>query len=290
MPTETVYGLAGNAYKENIIKKIFKIKKRPKCKPIIIHDHSIESIKKYVKEFPEKALKLAKHFWPGPLTILLKKKSIIPDVITGGLPYIGVRIPNHKKVLKILSNLDFPVTMTSANISGSISPTTAEHVKKNIGNKISYILNGNKCEIGIESTIIGISKNKIPKIYRIGSIKAEEIKKIIGSVKIIKEKKKLTDNYSIKTPFIIGNIRELIKKNRKRKIGIFSFNKKYKNIKNQKMLSKKSNLNEAAKNFFYNLKELDEVKNDIIIASYVPNIGIGKIINDKIKRLKSRKI
>jgi len=180
--------------------------------------------------------------------------------------------------------------MTSANISGSISPTTAEHVKKNIGNKISYILNGNKCEIGIESTIIGISKNKIPKIYRIGSIKAEEIKKIIGSVKIIKEKKKLTDNYSIKTPFIIGNIRELIKKNRKRKICIFSFNKKYKNIKNQKMLSKKSNLNEAAKNFFYNLKELDEVKNDIIIASYVPNIGIGKIINDKIKRLKSRKI
>jgi L-threonylcarbamoyladenylate synthase len=156
IPTETVYGLAGNAYNADAIAKIFKVKERPFFDPLIVHTSKVDRIKDFVKEIPDKAQELATKFWPGPLTLILNRKSIIPDLVTSGLNTVAVRIPNHAYTLKVLENLDFPVAAPSANPFGYVSPTKAEHVNEQLGDKIAYVLDGGDCKIGIESTIVSI--------------------------------------------------------------------------------------------------------------------------------------
>jgi len=169
IPTETVYGLAGNAFSEEAIAKIFKLKKRPLYNPLIVHIKSVDFLTKVAQEIPEVALVLAKAFWPGPLTLVLKKRSIIPDIVTAGKDTVAIRVPNHPMTSQLLNELDFPLAAPSANPFGSISPTTAHHVSHYFSEELDVILDGGTCERGIESTIIGF-ENDLPIVYRLGVI------------------------------------------------------------------------------------------------------------------------
>ncbi|MCS6796546.1 MAG: L-threonylcarbamoyladenylate synthase, partial [Raineya sp.] len=183
IPTETVYGLAGNAFSEEAVAQIFAVKNRPTFDPLIVHSDSLEKIKNFVSDFPEKAMILAQKFWAGSLTLLLPKKSIIPDLVTAGLPTVAVRIPKHPLTLQLLQRLDFPLAAPSANPFGYISPTTAHHVAEQLGEKIPLILDGGICSVGVESTIVGFEGDKAI-IYRLGGISVESIQETIGEVEV----------------------------------------------------------------------------------------------------------
>jgi L-threonylcarbamoyladenylate synthase len=288
IPTETVYGLAGNAFSENAVLKIFETKQRPSFDPLIVHTHSIEKIKDFVIDIPDLAFTLLSKFTPGPLTILLPKKSNIPDLVTSGLPRVAVRIPNHSISLDLLKHLDFPLAAPSANPFGYISPTKAKHVQDQLGDKIPYILDGGDSNIGLESTIIGFEEDKTI-IYRLGGLSVDEIQKVTGKVEIRMSSSSpaapgmLKSHYAPQKKLLIGNIPQLMKSNFN-KIGVLSFSDSY-NIKNEYILSQNGNINEAAKNLFSMLRSLDENSEvEIILAEYVPNIGLGLAINDRLKR------
>ena len=160
IPTETVYGLAGNAYSETAVEKIFALKNRPHFNPLIVHIKSAAVLTSVAKNIPLVALQLADAFWPGPLTLVLEKQEHIPDIVTGGKNTVGVRVPNHPIALELLEQLDFPLAAPSANPFGSISPTTAKHVADYFTDTLTIILDGGSCDKGIESTIIGFENGQ----------------------------------------------------------------------------------------------------------------------------------
>ncbi|MEM6726277.1 MAG: L-threonylcarbamoyladenylate synthase, partial [Bacteroidota bacterium] len=172
IPTETVYGLAANIFDADAILQIFALKQRPLFNPLIVHIHAFEQLDQFVTQVPAKARLLADAFWPGPLTLILPKQAIIPDLITAGKPTVAVRIPNHPVMLELLRRLPFPLAAPSANPSGGISPTTAKHVADYFSNQLKMVLDGGDCQKGIESTIIGFEGEQ-PIIYRLGSLSME---------------------------------------------------------------------------------------------------------------------
>lgn len=292
IPTETVYGLAANALNPEAVIQIFKIKQRPAFDPLIIHTNHIGRISDYVTNIPDKAYLLAEAFWPGPLTILLEKKTIIPDIVTSGLNRVAIRIPDHLLTLELLSKLPFPLAAPSANPFGYISPTTASHVNDQLGGSIPYILDGGSCEVGIESTIIGFEGDD-PYIYRLGGMSIEQIQKIIGPVTTKAHSTSnpsapgmLQSHYAPKKSVIIGDIDTLIQENKDKNFAILSFDKTYEGdfTFRQIVLSPGSSLEEAAKNLFTALRTLDKMPIDIIITDFLPDEGLGKAINDRLKR------
>lgn len=184
IPTETVYGLAANAYSEDAVKKIFDLKNRPNNNPLIVHIKSYDFLQNVALDIPDAAIKLAREFWPGPLTLVLKKQAHIPDLVTAAKETVAVRMPNHPMSIALLEKLDFPIAAPSANPFGSISPTSAEHVYHYFKDNLDLILDGGHCEKGIESTIIGFQNNEAI-LYRHGSISVEEIERVIGKIKIM---------------------------------------------------------------------------------------------------------
>ena len=293
IPTETVYGLAGNIFSEKAIDSIFKTKQRPLFNPLIVHIPSIDYLETIVARIPEKAKLLAEVFWPGPITLVLKKKEVIPDVITAGKDTVAVRIPNHPITLELLKQLDFPLAAPSANPFNRISPTSAEHVESYFKNDIKMVLDGGTCTSGIESTIIGF-ENDEPIIYRLGSTSIEDIENIVGSVEIKNKKNSvpnapgmLARHYAPNTKTIlVTDISDAIKQFQGKNIGTLAFENEIKNkaIKFQIVLSKTGNVSEAATNLYSALHQLDEQDLDIIIAERLPNHDIGKSINDRLQR------
>jgi L-threonylcarbamoyladenylate synthase len=291
LPTETVYGLAGNALREDAVIKIFTTKNRPAFDPLICHTNSIEKVQQWVQPIPGNILELASYFWPGPLTLLLKKKSIIPDLTTSGLDRVAFRIPNHTLALELLSNLDFPVAAPSANPFGYVSPTSAQHVYKQLGSKIPYILDGGSCSVGIESTIVGFEDEK-PIIYRLGGIPIELLENILGSVSIQLNQSSnplapgmLKSHYSPSKKVMIGNIVRLIRQNADKKFGILSFDKDYSSMTDYSLkLSGDGNINEAARNLFGHLRTMDDYPIEVILTELVPDEGLGRAINDRLIR------
>lgn len=179
LPTETVYGLAANAFDEKAIKKIFETKKRPFFDPLIVHISHLVQMKSVVKEFTDLPQFLAEKFWPGPLTMVLPKSLKISSTITSGLDSVGVRFPKHTMAQKIISSLGAPVAAPSANLFGKTSPTTAEHVRKEFGETV-FVADGGSCTVGLESTVVGFDENyQIVKIYRPGAITQEQIQKVL---------------------------------------------------------------------------------------------------------------
>ena len=295
IPTETVYGLAGNALDTNAILKIFKVKQRPFFDPLIVHTHSIEQIAQLTTHLPKQAQLLAQHFMPGALTLLLPKRPHIPDLVTSGLPRVAVRIPNHPLSLALLRSLDFPLAAPSANPFGYISPTTAQHVAKQLGDKIPYILDGGACTVGVESTIVGFEGEQTV-VYRLGGIAIDAIEAIVGNVKMAvisnsspQTAGQLDKHYSPITPILLGNLHKLIEANQHKKLGILSFTQAY-HIPNSInfVLSNKGSTDEAATKLFAALRYLDECKPDLIVAELVPNTGLGLAINDRLKRAASK--
>ena len=291
LPTETVYGLAGNAYNAEAITKIFTVKNRPTFDPLIVHTSSIERVQEFVKEIPEQAQLLAKHFMPGPLTLLLPKKEIISDLVTSGLGTVAVRIPNHPLALELLQNLDFPLAAPSANPFGYISPTSAYHVENQLGDKVKYILNGGECKVGIESSIIGFFDGEIV-VFRKGGLAIEEIEAIVGKVRIEeysssnpKAPGMLKSHYAPRTRLLLIDDCLLAELNTER-IGFLGFDKFDSNIpnENQLLLSPTGDLSEAAKNLFAYMRLLDVRGFDKIYTKLLPEKGLGRAINDRIKR------
>ncbi len=289
IPTETVYGLAGNALNADAVTKIFEVKNRPSFDPLIVHVASLHSVSHYADNFPLKALALAKQFWPGPLTLLFKKKNIIPDIVTSGLDSVGLRCPNHELTRSLLDKLDFPLAAPSANPFGYVSPTRPEHVNEQLGDKIAYILDGGVCKVGIESTIVGFVHDK-PTVFRLGGLSIEEIEKVVGSVDLSlnassnpKAPGQLKSHYAPGKRVRIGNIEELVQEVVLQRTAILSFQKDYK-VPHQFILSKTGNMPEAAKNLFLALRTLDKLPVDTILTEYVPADGLGNAINDRLRR------
>ena len=293
IPTETVYGLAGNAYNETALIQIFKLKNRPFYNPLIVHIKSASCINDVAIDIPKSAMILAEKFWPGSLTLILKKQPHISDLITAGKDTVAVRVPNHPLALALLDKLDFPLAAPSANPFGSISPTNADHVFNYFGEKLEVILDGGECEKGLESTIIGF-ENEQPILYRHGSISVEEIEKITGKISAITNSEKtpnapgmLSRHYAPNTDtYLTNNVIELIKFFNGKKIGILVFKNHIhdKAIFHKEILSKSGDLNEAAKNLYAAMHRLDKNNLDVIIAERLPDVGLGKTINDKLER------
>lgn len=296
IPTETVYGLAANAFNDLTIASVFKTKNRPTFDPLIVHTFHIEKISEFVTSVHPKLLKLAQIFWPGPLTLLLPKKNNISDLVTSGLDRVAVRVPNHSLTLQLLSQLNFPLAAPSANPFGYISPTTALHVQNQLGEKIPYILDGGACDVGIESTIVGEENGEII-IYRLGGLSIEAIKQVVGSVTIQlnqssnpKAPGQLKSHYAPLKPifltndFIINNVLP------KQKIGLLCFGEStptniFSVIKN---ISPSKNYEEAAVNLFSYLRQLDESDVDVIVCDLLPEENLGCAINDRLKRAASK--
>ena len=293
IPTETVYGLAANAFNEEAVKQIFEIKQRPFFNPLIVHIKSIDYLEVVAHNIPQIALELAKEFWPGALTLILPKRDIISSIVTGGKDTVGIRIPSHPIALELLNQLEFPLAAPSANPFGYISPTTSEHVKKQLGNKIPMILEGGSCEKGIESTIVGFENNQ-PILYRVGAISKETIEAFIGKIKV-KSKASVTPeapgmlskHYSPKTKLMVTDrISEYINENDIKNVGFLLFTAPSKLIptENYILVSKNKNIDEAAHNLYSAMHELDEKKFDVIIAEKFPEKGIGNSLNDRLYR------
>ena len=289
IPTETVYGLAGNALNEDAILKIYSTKNRPKFDPLIAHTNSVKKIEQWVKQMPEKAMELANAFWPGPLTMLLDKNELIPDLLTSGLSRVAFRIPNHPLTLDLLAQLDFPLAAPSANPFGFVSPTQAEHVNDQLGDKLQYILDGGPCQIGIESTIVGFDGEQVT-LYRLGGLSLEDIERVVGKVEVKLNKSSnpvapgmLKSHYSPGKPVIIGDISGEIARHSNQRIGVISFSKAYEADEMQ-ILSESGDLREAAKNVFRALRYMSKSDVDVILTETFPNEGLGRAINDRLQR------
>ena len=284
LPTETVYGLAGNAYSDKSVKKIFDLKRRPAINPLIVHFKNLTNLKKDAI-CNDSFIKLYKVLCPGPITFILKKntKSKISKIATAGKQTIAVRIPKHKTARKLLKMLNFPLAAPSANISSKLSPTCANDVVDEFGSKIKFILDGGQCKIGLESTIIDLT-NK-PTILRQGIITIEEIHKILKK-KIIVDKKPKT----IKSPGQLKlhyspGIPILMNKKYPKKDGAFiTFGKKFKGGKNHYNLSKNDNLKEAANNLYKTMRKIKKRNFKSITVCKIPDLGIGRAINDRLRK------
>lgn len=294
VPTETVYGLAANAYSPLAVEKIYTIKQRPYTKPLNIVIQKTADIYNITTSFPKIAQRLANTFWPGPLTLILPKTSSIPDIVTNKLPMVGIRVPSNK-ILRTLLQHTFPAPLVipSANITGHLSPTTAQQVQDTLGNQVPYILDGGPSPIGLESTIIGHLNQSQPTIFRLGTISIPQIEKVIGSVQYQPQTPPITDNrlatapHQIQTPLHLGNIPQLIANNSKKKIGVLSLNTPIDNIPphRQISLSPKGDLKEATQKLYTALHQLDQMQLDMIIAPIFPNSGLGHAINERLLRI-----
>lgn len=292
IPTETVYGLAGNALNVSAVTKIFKTKDRPEFDPLIVHVADIDHATQYVEKIPEAALTLVKHFWPGPLTLLVKKKQIIPDMVTSGLDTVGIRCPDHSFTHALLKELSFPLAAPSANPFGYVSPTRATHVSDQLGDKIPYILDGGECKVGLESTIVGFEGDQ-PTVYRLGGLSLEKINELIGPVIVQahstsnpKAPGQLKSHYAPRKKIIIGKMEELLQQYPALEAGLLTFQDDF-NSPFQFILSPSGNMEEAAKNLFTALRVFDAMPIDFILAEFVPDHGLGRAINDRLRRASS---
>ena len=291
IPTETVYGLAANGCNTAAVKKIYEAKNRPNSNPLILHFASSEKIHPYVLDFPQELLNLANKFWPGPLTILLKKSELVPNEITANQELVAVRVPNHPLLNAILSELDFPLAAPSANLYGMVSPTKAEHVMQDLNGKIPYILDGGSCENGLESTIIGLHEMKVV-VYRLGSISLEDLTAELSytpELKNTSEKQVITSgmvehHYAPKTPFFFFD--ETIIDYSEKNNGFIFFKDQYSIIEdsNKIILSKSGDLKEAAANLYDAIIEMDKREFTALFIERLPDFGLGKTMNDRLNR------
>jgi len=247
-----------------------------------------------VKEIPSSVEKLAEKLWPGPLTVVLLKEENIPDIVTAGLPSIAVRMPDHPMALSLIKESECPLAAPSANPFSYLSPTTAEHVREQLGDQVDLILDGGPCPVGVESTIVSFLENK-PRLLRSGGTSLEEIESIIGKVEIspIKDRPSAPGmfprHYAPRTPIVLDwneKNRDLYKN---RNIGLLAFQEPKGNLKfySVEVLSKEGDMREAAANLFSAIRRLDALNLDLIVAEPIPEIGLGRAIMDRLRRATS---
>ena len=284
IPTETVYGLAGNAYSDKACKKIFKLKKRPKNNPLIVHYFSHQNLKKDCI-FNNNFIKLYKKFCPGPITFILnlKKDSSISKFATNNKKTLAVRFPKHPVTRNLLKKLDYPLAAPSANLSSKVSAVSSNDVRDDFGKKIKYILEGGKSSIGLESTIVDLRSK--PKMLRLGGLEISLIQKVLNKkFSINNNPLKISSPGQFKLHYSPGiPIRLNIKKIKKGEAYLL-INKRKKTKSNYYFLSKNGNLKEAAKNLYSILRKIKKNKYKSIAVEKIPNKAIGKTINDRLIR------
>lgn len=293
IPTETVYGLAALATNPKAILSVFEAKKRPSFDPLILHVHSLEASLPYANWDSPLLLELAKRFWPGPLSILLPKTDKVPDLVTSGLERVAIRVPDQALSLQLLQTLNAPLAAPSANPFGYISPTTAAHVQKQLGDKVAYILDGGACTVGLESTIVGMEEGKLC-VYRLGGLPLEELQRFDKNLQLRinassnpRAPGQLKSHYAPKKPLFRGDAKTLLERYKDRSISLICFGKvEWKNTPQRIVLnlSPEGNLHEAAMNLFSMLRLADENKTEVIIAQKLPDEGLGRAINDRLQR------
>ena len=284
IPTETVYGLAGNAYSDNACKKIFKLKKRPKNNPLIVHYYNVQKLKEDCN-FNNNFHKLYKRFCPGPITFILnlKKNSKISKIVTNKKGALAVRFPKHPVARSLLKKLNFPLAAPSANLSSKVSAVSSDNVKEDFGKKIKYVLEGGKSSIGLESTIIDI-RNR-PRILRLGGLETSVIKKVLKKKILMNTNpKKISSPGQLKIHYSPGIPIRLNVKRIKNNEAFLLFSKKKEKKSNYYFLSQKGDLKEAAKNLYSTLRKIKKNKYKSIAVGKIPNKGLGKTINDRLIR------
>jgi len=295
-PTETVYGLGANGYNPLAVARIFEVKRRPSFDPLILHVADPADVRKLVKEIPSSAKKLIERFWPGPVTVVLLKEENIPDIVTAGLPSIAVRMPDHPMALSLIKESKCPIAAPSANPFGYLSPTTAEHVREQLGDQVDLILDGGPCTVGVESTIVSFLDGK-PRLLRPGGVSLEEIESAIGEVEIrpVKEDRPsapgmLSRHYAPRTPIVLDWSEKSLDSYKGRRIGLLAFRKPGMSLKfnHIEVLSKKGDLREAAANLFTAIRRLDDLRLDLILAESVPEVELGRAIMDRLRRATSK--
>jgi L-threonylcarbamoyladenylate synthase len=294
-PTETVYGLGADALNPIAVARVFEVKNRPQFDPLIVHVADIRQAEILVLKFPDKALKLIEKFWPGPLTLVLPKAALVPDIVTSSLPGVAIRVPNHPMALELIRESGRPIAAPSANPFGRVSPTTAEHVRMSLGNKVDMILDGGPCSVGVESTVLSFME-KEPALLRPGGVSLEEIQALIGKVLVpttATDKPlapgQLLHHYAPRTPLVLDDSLESLPTGKK--IGLLSFRKPETSYPFEavEILSEKGDLKEAAANLFAAVRRLDEKKLDLILAHPVPHEGLGRAINDRLYKASQKK-
>ena len=284
VPTETVYGLAANAYSNSAVKKIFSLKKRPKNNPLIVHYIDIDSLKRDCL-INDNFIKLYKKFSPGPITYILKLKkgSKISKYVTNNKKSLAVRFPRHEILKELLGQLGYPLAAPSANITTKVSAVQAADVKEEFGNRIKYILDGGRCAVGIESTIIDLV-NK-PAILRLGGLDILKIKKTLGfKIDInINPKKNVTPGQS-RLHYSPGIPLKMNVKKSKNDVAFILIKKRKIRLNNHYHLSANGNLDEAAKNLYSCLRKIKSKGYKSIAVEKIPNKGLGQVINDRLNR------
>jgi len=307
-PTETVYGLGADGLNEEAVKKIFKAKGRPQDNPLILHVSS-KDISSLVKEVPPVAQKLIDKFWPGPLTVILNKKDIVPDVTSANLKSVGIRMPEDQIALKLIELANTPIAAPSANISGSPSPTDVERCIEDLTGKVDYILGGKRSRVGVESTIVDCTVDP-PIVLRPGGITLEKLKEVYNGIELDAGlMKKSTENFKPKAPgmkykhyapkakviIVSGNrektidkINEMVHNYRGlgKKVGVLSSKENSMRYKEGKVISLGSilDLEEVAHNLFESLRSFDDIGVDVIIAEAFEEKGVGIAIMNRLKK------
>jgi len=305
-PTETVYGLGADAFNKEAVKKIFKAKGRPLDNPIIVHIAEKEKIHELAREIPEEAEKLMEKFFPGPLTLVLKKNPKVPDEVTAGLDSVAVRMPRNMVALELIREAETPIAAPSANKSGRLSPTRAEHVLEDLGDVVDVVLDGGETTYGLESTVLDLT-TKPPQILRPGAITLEELRETLGEVRLHPAVSGIVDEKTIeaKSPgmkyrhyapraelfIVVGSrekitekITELVREFKRRgdKVGVAAITPSYYPADHIEELGQTKQ--EIAKNLFDKLRKLDKTGVNIIIAEGVDEEGLGLAIMNRLKK------
>jgi L-threonylcarbamoyladenylate synthase len=290
-PTETVYGLGGDAFNADAVARIFEIKQRPANNPLIVHIWDIEQVDSIAASFPENARRLAEKFWPGPLTIVLPKRPEIPDIVTASHPTVAIRMPANPIALELTRLSETAIAAPSANSFTCTSPTTAAHVREQLGSKCDLIIDGGACRVGVESTVISFT-TATPLILRPGGISPQQIEEVIGKVEIAADTNKPTaqspgmmpNHYAPKTPFsLVAQFdEEMINSN---DIGVMLWQPQERKFTGPvELLSKTGNIAEAATNLYAAIRRLDNLRLKRIVATKAPNYGIGIAINNRLEK------
>lgn len=297
--TETVYGLGANALDERAVARVFEVKNRPHFDPLIVHVADRQWLDRLVTSVPNAARQLADEFWPGPLTLVLPKAEIVPDLVTSGLPSVAIRMPSHPLALQLLRTVDLPIAAPSANPFGQISPTTAEHVADTLGDGVDLILDGGACSVGVESTVVGFD-DETPCILRHGGLTQEELERVVGPVQSRQNPASgpaespgmLPQHYAPRTPLAMIERSDLAADSLLRQrlsgkqIGLLLLEQDPDShgFDSVEVLSTDGNLRDAAAAFFAALRRLDAAGVDQILALPFPNKGLGRALNDRLRR------
>lgn len=299
IPTETVYGLAARFDDDTAVTAIFEAKNRPAFDPLIVHIGELSWLDKLAIDIPFEARELIKSSWPGPVTVLLKKTERVSDLITSGHPTVAIRMPGHPVTLELIKELGVPVAAPSANPFGYVSPTRADHVEKQLGDKVAYILDGGESSVGLESTIVSFV-GPHPVVLRLGGMSIEDLEERMGTrpeIRIATHSNpqapgQMDAHYATRIPlFHVQDIREEVLKHEGKALALLSFQKPYSDISwiQKEVLSESGNSTEAARNLFAAMRRLDEGKAELILAEHFPEAGLGRAINDRLHRASHRK-